>query len=316
MGAKAKNIQGRILGSICLLLLCCCFPLKNLLGQHQAHYGQYMFNGMVLNPAYAGQKGALDLALLTRIQWMGFPGAPRVGTFALHAPSRNLKNNFGVVLVNDRLGPMRRNTLNGAYAYRIPLGKYSLSLGLQGGLRVESLRFEDLGRTDDGDPNLEESVPTVAVPVAGTGLWLSQPNFYLGLSVPELLMARSQQYRTFYQNALSFRHYYATAGFLIKAGRDVRIKPSLLLKYTRAVPLQADFNANVIFKDDLVVGFSYRTNGLLLGLLECYLTDQLRIGFSYEANVAALQAYQSGTLEFSLGYTFSHTVKTPSLRYF
>lgn len=299
-----------------LLIAVCCGSRGKVGAQHLAHYGQYMFNGLVLNPAYAGHKGVLDLGLLSRAQWLGFPGAPRTATFTVHSPSRNLKNNFGAVFSNDRLGPRQSNLFNGIYSYRLFFGKASFSMGLQGGLRLLGTRYDKLGFEDQGDPNIDNPPPTVAVPQAGVGLWLNHPNFYLGISVPEIVRLKTGAYNLHYGNALNYTNYFATAGLMIKIGRDLRIKPSVLVKYTDAVPIQVDINTNLIFKDILVTGFSYRTNGGVVGLMECHFNEQLRLGFSYEMNIQELRSYQSGTAEISLGYSFGYKVKTPDLRYF
>lgn len=301
---------------ICLMAIGSFLATGKLLAQHPAHYGQYMFNGLVLNPAYAGHKGVLDMGLLNRTQWIGFAGAPRTATFSVHTPSRNLKNNFGFVFVNDRLGPRRNNLLNAIYSYRLFFGKFALGMGLQGGVKSMAIRFGDLGREDQGDPNLVNEIPSVLVPQAGVGFWLTHPNFYLGFSSPEIIRLRSNAYQLHYANALTFRHYFTTLGLMLNAGRDVKIKPSVLMKYTSAVPIQFDLNCNVIIKDFLVTGVSYRTNGAVLGMMEWYLNEQFRVGFSYEMNTSGLRPYQSGTAEISLGYSFGYKVKTPGLRYF
>ncbi len=293
-----------------------CLGSGGLRAQQLAHYGQYMFNGLVLNPAYAGHKGVLDIGLLSRSQWIGFPGAPRTATFAIHTPTRNLKHNYGLVFVNDRLGPRQNNLVNGVYSYRLFFGKASFSMGLQGGVRLMGTKYANLGYEDEGDPIILNPPPTVAVPQAGVGFWLNHPKFFLGVSVPEIIRLKTGAYNLYYSNALSYRNYFATAGLMIKAGRDLKIKPSVLVKYTDAVPVQVDINTNFIIKDVLIAGVSYRTNGSILGLLECYFTEQFRVGFAYEMNFQELRSYQSGTAEISLGYSFGYKVKTPDLRYF
>ncbi len=39
-------------------------------------YSQYLQNGLVINPAYAGSRGALSSFLWYRMQWMNTNGAP------------------------------------------------------------------------------------------------------------------------------------------------------------------------------------------------------------------------------------------------
>jgi len=45
--------------------------------QQDVMISQYMFNGLFLNPAYAGSHKYYTSTLLNRNQWVNFTGAPR-----------------------------------------------------------------------------------------------------------------------------------------------------------------------------------------------------------------------------------------------
>ena len=47
---------------------------------------QYMFNHLLLNPAYAGSKEYMMATLLYRKQWVDFKGAPETQVASLHGP--------------------------------------------------------------------------------------------------------------------------------------------------------------------------------------------------------------------------------------
>ena len=49
-------------------------------------YSHYTFNGLALNPAYAGSHEMLSVSLSHRSQWMGFEGAPSYNILAAHTP--------------------------------------------------------------------------------------------------------------------------------------------------------------------------------------------------------------------------------------
>ena len=53
-------------------LFCLC-----LFAQQNAQFGQYMFNGLYINPAYAGYKEELYMQAFVRAQWTGIQGAPQ-----------------------------------------------------------------------------------------------------------------------------------------------------------------------------------------------------------------------------------------------
>ena len=68
---------------IFLLIVGYCWDAQ---AQQDPMYTQYMFNQMVLNPAYTGSKDRFTTMLLYRTQWVGFEGAPKTTTFSAHAP--------------------------------------------------------------------------------------------------------------------------------------------------------------------------------------------------------------------------------------
>ena len=55
---------------------------------------QYLTNGLVINPSYAGTRGALSANLSYRKQWAQIIGAPQFQNISLHSPI-NQKENRG-----------------------------------------------------------------------------------------------------------------------------------------------------------------------------------------------------------------------------
>ncbi|MCP4310199.1 MAG: type IX secretion system membrane protein PorP/SprF, partial [Bacteroidetes bacterium] len=75
-----------------------------VLGQFQPLIDQPRLHGLAINPAYAGSQEALNVGIHSRIQWVGFEGAPRTHALSLHAPMRNKKVSLGLVVMGDRSG--------------------------------------------------------------------------------------------------------------------------------------------------------------------------------------------------------------------
>ncbi|HRH39593.1 MAG TPA: PorP/SprF family type IX secretion system membrane protein, partial [Flavobacteriales bacterium] len=72
--------------------------------QHTPLTSQYMFNGLVINPAYAGSRDALTANMTHRQQWVGIDGAPVTQTASIHSPIGRTKMGLGLLLFNDRIG--------------------------------------------------------------------------------------------------------------------------------------------------------------------------------------------------------------------
>jgi len=103
-------------------------------GQQEAMFTQYMFNGLAINPAYAGSHQTLEFTALARQQWAGLEGAPSTQTFTAHSPLSNRSIGLGLSIIHDKIGVTSQFGVYGAYSYRIQFNnKGVLSMGLQAG---------------------------------------------------------------------------------------------------------------------------------------------------------------------------------------
>ena len=73
--------------------------------QQDALFSQYMFNKLMVNPAYAGSRETMTVDLLNRYQWIGIEGAPRTLSLSAHTLLKNEKVGLGGYIYRDALGP-------------------------------------------------------------------------------------------------------------------------------------------------------------------------------------------------------------------
>jgi len=67
-----------------ILIILFLFYSFGVIAQQSVQYSQYTFNNFGYNPAFAGTTKCLDVRAGTRIQWLGFEGAPRTSFFSVH----------------------------------------------------------------------------------------------------------------------------------------------------------------------------------------------------------------------------------------
>ena len=70
------------------LFFCILFSSR-LKAQQATQFSQYMYNNLGINPAYAGNRGALSVFGMHRSQWVGFEDAPVSYLFSAHTPIQN-----------------------------------------------------------------------------------------------------------------------------------------------------------------------------------------------------------------------------------
>src|SRR6478752_5151538 len=113
--------------------------------QQEAQFTQYMYNTIVINPAYAGSRGVMSIFALHRTQWVGLDGAPTTNTFSINTPIENSKIGIGVSLLNDKIGPTNENNLSADISYTIHTSEtFKLSFGLKATASIFNLNTNNL----------------------------------------------------------------------------------------------------------------------------------------------------------------------------
>lgn len=294
--------------------------------QRDALYSQFMFNRLIINPAYSGSRDALTLTLLNRYQWIGFDGGPKTFTFSAHTPLRNEKVALGMYVYSDKSGPFNDIGFMGNYAYRVRIYNGTLSLGLQAGFNQVSVDWDALNAKDIADPTLVKRPETRLKPDANFGVYYYTKSYYLGISSKQLFETQYGKVVNGEQSTYGrlARHFYGMAGFAIPFSPSVVFRPGLMFKYTSNAPLNYDVNASFLFGDFIWLGASYRTNynavtnkNALVFMVEMNLTKNWRLGYSYDAYLSDIRLYNDGSHELMISYEaniFKPRVLTP--RYF
>lgn len=291
------------------------------LAQQDPMYSQYVFNGLILNPAYAGTREALNTTLLYRDQWVGIPGAPKTGMFSADAPLKNLKAGVGLYVEFDKIGITSHTGIAGAYSYKIKFNQSTLVLGLQVGVGFSNSDFTSVKYSENGPGDLAfQNNDHEILPNFGFGTYYYTDRFYTGFSIPQIAgraLQKAIESNSEEAHLDLANHYFLTSGYLFTLSPDIKLKPSVLLKYVNGAPLEFDINGIVWFYDILALGASYRSLASIDFLCQVRLTSQLNIGYAYEYATNNLNNFSSGSHEIMLQYLFdfSHSkIITP--RYF
>ncbi|MBK7382574.1 MAG: type IX secretion system membrane protein PorP/SprF [Flavobacteriales bacterium] len=307
-------------------------PLKHLLAvligllafgasaQQEVMVSQYMFNGLFLNPAYAGSHGYVSSSMLHRTQWLQVDGAPRTSMVAIDGPLMSNTMGLGFSIVHDQIGISRDLDISGHYAYRLNLGNHgSLAFGLRAGVSVYSARLSDLRYWDANDPLYQTDIVNAPVGKFGFGLYWHNATSYIGLSVPTIYASDGKLSMNANDAVDHYftQHYYLQAGKVFPLSESFDIKPSTMIKYLPSAPIEADVNCNLLYRERVWFGLGYRTGDALVGMVEYQVNPQIRIGYAYDMTTSRLRTYTSGSHEVMLGVDFGRNlvkIKTP--RYF
>jgi type IX secretion system PorP/SprF family membrane protein len=284
-------------------------------------YSQYLQNGLVINPAYTGSRGALSGFLSYRQQWIGTEGAPTLQSVSLHAPFKNDKVALGLLGQFMQFGYTKTSSIYASYAYHIRMAKGKLSFGLKGGVDISNSDFSKIITTTPGDRVFTSIDDPYILPNVGAGVYYFSDRLFAGFSVPQFLGYRKtgtntvQAYHSFNEYDFIF-----SGGGLITFSDFFRFKPSVLVHYSldEAVKFkQVDINGNFILADLIWIGGSWRNNEkVAVGILQLQIKPQLMFGFSYDYPVGNMNSYSKGSTEFALRYEFGSKVSAANPRYF
>lgn len=305
--------------------------------QQDAQYSQYMFNGIYINPAYAGYKEQLNIHSFYRNQWTAIKGSPKSLSLAVDGIANNGKVGLALQVAADKLGAQSSLSAYGNYAYRLKIGNSEssrLALGVGAGVMQNGIDGAKLDPIDGGDVKIPVGMQSVILPDARAGAFYSNDRWYMGFSVDNLItqyVVKQNTDAAYYP--IPKAHYYLTGGVLLPLSEMIQIKPSFLLKDDRGGPTSLDLNAFILFADKIWIGGSYRQavklydksylqkdlekRNSIVAMTEIFATPQLRFGYAFDYTLSKLSGYSGGSHEISIGfYIRPKNVRMLSPRYF
>ena len=280
--------------------------------QQIAQFSQYMFNGLYINPAYAGYKDVFYGHMVYRKQWVGVNGSPQ--TTMLSVDGNLYKgSNIGFVYTNDKTGAIYTNSFMVDYAYRFQVSATGrLSLGLSAGIVQHGLNRSKLSQ--EASSQEAQDYKNAWKPGFDAGLYFDVKNFYAGFSIVGIIANKTDA--TTLNVIRTDANYFLTLGGVIPLDAKLKLLPSTLLKSDFKNPLTVDLNALLMINDRFSIGGSYRTGVLWFTdvedntrqkdaislIAEVYVTDRIRIGAAYDFDLNKVTTGTNGSFEISLGY--------------
>lgn len=290
---------------LCLLILAVALIPSVARAQHNIVYSQYLFNGLLINPAYAGSHVQFSASLTYRNQWVNFAGAPVTGTLGAHTSLLRQKIGVGLLATVDRVGSYTNTGLFGSYAYMIkdPARNGVFSMGISAGFNNYIADFSELNLREGQDQTFSGSLSELK-PNFGGGVFYYNDKLFGGLSVPTIL-THSELFNGPLEQLRTPRFYYLYGG--VKLPLDPRtqkviLTPSILFRVQDGTPLSTDFNLSIAFEELISLGSSYRSGDGAISYINFKLSEKFYVGYSYDWTVSDIRMYSRGTHEIMINY--------------
>ncbi|MFK5879470.1 MAG: type IX secretion system membrane protein PorP/SprF [Flavobacteriaceae bacterium] len=291
-----------------------------IFAQQDPLYTQYMYNMSVINPAYTTSDiGTLNVGLLHRNQWVGVVGAPKTSNLFLHTPINN-NIEVGFSFTNDNVGDViKENNFYGDFAYKLNLKNHkTLSFGLKAGISSLDVDFTGFELEDPSDfgfvfQNIHKTFFNF-----GAGVYYNTNNYYIGLSVPNLLKSQHLDKVNGQYQGIEESHWFLTGGYVFEVNKQFKLKPAFMAKAVNGAPISLDITANVLYLEKVELGVAYRIKDAVSGLINFRVSRTFRVGYAYDYTTSNLGNYSSGSHEILLLFDFniSNTSRLKSPRYF
>ena len=270
--------------------------------QQDPMYSMYLFDKMLINPAFTGSSGWAVATAKHRDQYMGLSGRPSTQTFNFHAPIQKKNIGLGIKIVNDNLGILTDQNAALDLSYHLSFAGGKLSFGIEGGMFRRTIKYGDLVLSSQFDKAIPATTETSMVPDASAGFYYQKRQFYLGVSRYHLLNQPFSETVNTGKSSKLFPHNYFLMGTVFDLGRFWQMEPSVFVKYQDAGIFQADANLMFYFDERFGLGAQYRTGDAIVGMIKIHITEGLRIAYSYDMTLSPLSTYGKASHEIILSY--------------
>jgi len=311
------------------------FSFGAAFAQTEPTYSQYIMNGFLINPSFAGRDGYSTVNLTVREQWVGMSGAP--STYAASFQTRILKNSFiskstsvrkkivkptkggkvglGAYIFNDNNGIMKRTGMLIAYSYHIAMGRTGgVPNDLSFGLALKAYQFNvntNGAILDNPDDALLNSYDrTKYIPDFNFGASFTTTKYYVGFAMTNILRGSLVFADTSKTKDFQLGGYYLTGGYKFLLSPDWILEPSAFIKASDMffTSVQMDLTARVYYKEDYWAGLSYRTNDAIVMLMGLKY-DRIYFAYAFDFTLTDIRKQSFGTHELSVAVKFGESAR-------
>ena len=245
--------------------------------QQESYYTLYRYNMNVINPAYAGALGKNVFAFTSRRQWSSMQDAPSTLAFS-YSSERENNVGLGLSVVSDKVFIEQQTFAYVDFSYKLDMESTQLYLGLKAGGNFYSADPRALSTYSPTDPAQQEL--SSFNPNVGAGAFLKGEIFWASFSIPRLFNVKREN-DNLAVTAKDRVHSYLGGGVDLPIGSGLLIKPSVMMRKVKGLPVTTDFTGMLSWQNQFDVGISYRTSSAF-GLLAMVSFGGFDIGYAYE----------------------------------
>ena len=202
-----------------------CFLVMNvviisLIGQSNIRLNDFWDKTYFINPASINDVGLAEFNMAARKQWVGFPGSPSTLFASATTYLDNLHTQFGLKVVQDKIGLTSTSDIELTYAYSLELqNNWKLNMGLGACYQMLSYDMNELVLPQNDDPTIYEKLLKENNFNANLGMELTNKFWKLGASSQNIFSLFSNSNKQFVNTNFVYGMYREYSHDYIKIGR-------------------------------------------------------------------------------------------------
>ena len=249
-------------------------------GQQESYYSFYRNTMNIINPAFAGAEEGTVFSFTSRRQWSFDEEAPNTLAFS-YSSARANKVGLGISLVADRVFIEQQTNATIDFSYQLNMETTQVYLGLKaGGNFYKADPTGLLGFAASPDP-IQQAFSKFN-PNIGVGALLKRENLWFSFSLPRIF--KSNRTKDLAIIAKDRVHTYLGGGGTLPLGTNLYLKPSILLRKVKGLPLSTDLTGFISWQQKFDAGMSYRSSGAF-SILSSVRVGNFDLGYAYEAPI-------------------------------
>lgn len=261
----------------------------------------YGYNPFLINPAFSGINNCTEISMAHHNQWVKIEGAPITNHLTV---SSRIGQRWGIggQFMLDKIGMLQQVSALGNASYGILKGKQSLRLGLSIGYNNYRVNPSNAIAFDLLDPIVNGGNQSAGAISSDLGIAYEIGGLQVFGSVKQLIKTYSNFGYANLPGYVQRAHALVGAGYQIPVNSTWGLRPNVLLKSINTV-MQADINLDANYKKLLQVGVGFRSQVGIVARAGVALKEKFFFGYAYEAPIANIASYSSGSHEVLLKMT-------------
>ncbi len=284
------------------LILAFVFAFTGMVSAQQVPQSYlYGYNLFLINPALSGTNNCTEISMSHHNQWVKLEGAPITNHLTV---STRLGDRWGVggQFMLDKIGMLQQVSALGNVSYGFYSGQQSLRLGLSLGYNNYRVNPTNAVAFDLLDPIVNGGNQSAGAISSDVGIVYKLGGFYVFGSVKQLLKTYSNFGYANLPGYVQRAHYMMGAGYSIPLNNTWEIRPNVLLRSINNV-MQADINMDANYKKFIQFGVGFRSQVGMVARAGITVKEKFFFGYAYEAPIANIASYSSGSHEVMLKMT-------------